>query len=177
MNLNLEDLQRLYGDRFFLVPGDDTYHPFVVPAKGSTPIQSSTTTEEVLRPTGKLIWRPKPRSKVLFIIHQSELKDKVLTDLLKKIVESIEIPFDSAGFGIITGKINAMDFEGMPNPFGVVFDNALMFGDSNPIMVPRNKNIESGTLYFTQRLSKLKGDKELKKALWEQLQEIRQKLV
>ncbi len=213
MDLIFDDLQKLYGDRFFLVPGDAVFssseansEPLpeaqtVTPveaqvetapeaqvettpeAQVATPVErkdsheSPPSSEEVLTPTGKLTWRPKPQSQVLFILHASELGNRELTDLLKKIVASIEIPFDAAGFGVITGEINAADFRDMPNPYGVVFDNGLIFGDTNPTKVPGGQNIEEGTLYFTHRLAELKDDRELKKALWEQLQEIQQKLV
>lgn len=194
MNLIPEDLQRLYGDRFYMVPGDlpgsDENPDDKVEQEGgkvsaaaptATGDQGGTTNESSApqrpSPTGKLIWRPKPTSQVLFILHQAELKEKELTDLLKKIVESIKIPFDAAGFGVLTGEVNESDFQEMPNPYGVVFDHSLKFGNDNPILVEGAPEIDRGTLYFTHKLSELKDDRELKKVLWGHLQEIQKKLV
>ncbi len=188
MELKAEDLQRLYGDWIFVIPGDEaesgvntyqgteTASPLPPAEKAATPSEGASSAHPApeestqLSPTGKLIWRPKPASKVLFILHQSELKQKDLTDLLKKIVESIKIPFEAAGFGVITGDINSADFANMPNPFGVVFDSSIRYGDSNPTQA------NGGDLYFTYKLAELSEDRNKKKELWGQLQEIQAKL-
>ena len=179
MELKSEDLQRLYGDWIFIVPGEGEEQASVseneAPAPKTEPDSptntvSSPPADASPAPTGKLIWRPKEASKVLFILHQSELREKELTDLLKKIVESIKIPFDAAGFGVITGEINAADFANMPNPFGVLFDSDLRFGDGNP------SDVNGGKLYFTHQLAALNENRDLKKELWGQLQEIQQQL-
>ena len=178
MELKSEDLQRLYGDWIFIVPGEGEEKAEVseneAPAQESSPAaepaEAPATASDSHAPTGKLIWRPKEASKVLFILHQSELRQKELTDLLKKIVESIKIPFEAAGFGVITGDINAADFANMPNPFGVLFDSDLRFGEGNPT------EVYGGKLYFTHQLAALNENRDLKKELWGQLQEIQKQL-
>lgn len=174
MELIPEDLQRLYGDRFFIVPGQGAEGNSTAKEKapsnqqGSTSDNSPSSSQE--EPTGKLVWRPKPASKVLFILHASELKNKELTDLLKKIVESIKIPFEAAGFGVLTGDVNSADFQDMPNPFGVLFDSSIRFGDQNPL------DVNGGKLFFTYKLSELMENRDYKKELWEQLQEIQSQI-
>jgi DNA polymerase III psi subunit len=112
-------------------------------------------------------WRPKENSKVLFVLHQSELKNKVLTELLKQIVLSINIPFDSAGFGIIKGPVSELEFQEMPNPNAIVFDPELLPGDKNPMPVV------DGSIFFTERLKDLQHDKNAKRALWDHLKSIK----
>ena len=177
MELKSEDLQRLYGDWIFIVPeegeeqaGDAANEAPAPKTEPDSPTETVSSTGDSPAPTGKLIWRPKEASKVLFILHQSELKQKELTDLLKKIVESIKIPFEAAGFGVITGDINAADFANMPNPFGVLFDSDLRFGEGNPT------EVYGGKLYFTHQLAALNENRDLKKELWGQLQEIQKQL-
>jgi hypothetical protein len=115
-------------------------------------------------------WRPKASSKLLFVAHAAELKDPVLGELLKKIVASIGIPFDAAGFGIIQGAVQPGEFDLMPNPYGVVFDLDLWPGASNPCMVAGHE------LFFAPRLSALAEDKNAKKALWAFLQAVQPKI-
>ena len=177
MELKPEDLERLYGKHFFLVePPMETQKE----ASDETDQVKTSAEKEVSKPNsgspaassaaGKLTWRPKPDSKVLFILHQSELRNKELTDLLKKIVQSIEIPFEKAGFGIVEGIPDLGQFDGMPNPYGVVFDHVLNPTGDNPVQV------EGGDLYFTHRLDELKDNNEYKRALWNHLKHIKQQI-
>lgn len=189
MDLRAEDLQALYGDSFFLVPGDSFFEAHekstsstpstaeVTPTEATstpsetTPVAKEPTPESGNRPSGNLIWKPKPASKVLFVLHTEEFKDKELALLLKRIVESIQIPLDSAGFGVLKGgPINAADFNDMPNTFAVIFDLTMEFGGINPAIFP------TGTVYFAHKLSELQDSRDFKKELWEQLKEIHSQL-
>jgi|GEM_PF-3150820 len=179
MDLRAEDLANLYGDAFYLVPGDSFEAKVDDASSSSDPepahgddSQSSTPeappSTSVEKPSGNLIWRPKPASKVLFVLHADEFKDKELAQLLKKIVESIQIPLDSAGFGVLKGgPINAADFDDMPNPFAVIFDAEMEFAGSNPA------TFSTGTVYFAHKLAE---HRDFKKELWEQLKEIHSQL-
>lgn len=121
-------------------------------------------------PSG-LQWRVKPTSKMLFILHQSEMRDAELTDFLRKIVTAIGIPFETAGFGIIAGEFDLRTFENMPNRYGVVFDGSIwhkphamaQFGDNE--------------VFFTERLAVLQNDKEAKVQLWNYLKNLKDTLV
>ena len=194
--LQAEDVVRLYGDRFYVVSDEDVAVTAEAPAetRATTPevaevgetspekpaekpvektAEKPTEAEEAAKVEEKdpgIIWRPKETSKVLFILHQSELKDKELTDLLKKIVQSIEIPFESAGFGIIVGEVRAEDFQAMPNPMGVIFDQSLNNTNENPA------GIDGKTIWFTHRLAELKDNRDYKLALWESLKVIKKNL-
>lgn len=192
-NIELQqgDLKAIYGSTFFLVPGDELSQPIDVvadstsmtseapqeaPVKGTEEKPLEETVETVntsagLRPTGAIQWRPKPSSRVLFILQQAELKDKELTELLKKIVQSIGIPFDAAGFGIVKGEINQADLEGLPNPFGVVFDKGLGYSEENPVPLKDHKE-----LFFSYKLGELKDNKQYKIELWEHLKKVKEKL-
>lgn len=133
--------------------------------------ESGSEEQEHVPPTGAIHWRPKPDSKVLFVLHQAEIRDTELAGLLKKIVQSIGIPFEAAGFGIIReGKPNRADFLGMPNPYAVVFDDSL---------APEGQlHIESDgkDIFFTANLARLNDDQSAKRTLWEHLKTIKSKL-
>ncbi|MEM1000686.1 MAG: hypothetical protein AAGN35_26770 [Bacteroidota bacterium] len=184
-----EDVARLYGDRIYLV--DDllgavepppreaprTLLTVVRDPESAAPVAPPETPAppEPEKPKEKkasylkpgITWKPKDNSKVLFILHQAELKNKTLTELLKQIVLSIEIPFESAGFGIIKGPVVETEFEEMPNPYGIVFDETLLPGEKNPMPTV------DGSVFFTQRLKDLQHDKTAKRALWNYLKSIK----
>lgn len=189
-----DDVARVYGDRFFLMEGlptlDDaeletpqqqTLLTVVGESEKAAPQKAEQDTveapkeeEKAAKPVRKasydkpgIEWRPKESSKVLFILHQSELKNKVLTELLKQIVLSIGISFDSAGFGIIKGPVSEMEFQEMPNPYGIVFDTTLLPGEKNPMPAP------DGSIFFTQRLKDLQHDKNAKRDLWNYLKSLK----
>jgi hypothetical protein len=113
-------------------------------------------------------WRPKPASRMLFILQQTELKDPILTDFLRKIVEAVGIPFDNAGFGIIQGPVNLREFEQMPNRYGVVFDGDLWM-EPNALT-----NFGDNEVFFTSRLAYLQNDKESKQHLWNYLKNLKE---
>lgn len=114
-------------------------------------------------------WRLKENSRVLFILHKEEMKDKALTALLKKIVASIELPFEAAGFGTITGPYSPPDLAPLPHEYAVVFDDR--FADmQDPLQ------LDGGIVYFSHQLGTLTDNRGYKKALWEKLKQIRSKL-
>ena len=149
------------------------------PAAKASPPAETANKEEAKAPESKskaktasylkpgITWKPKDTSKVLFILHQSELKNKVLTELLKQIVLSIGIPFESAGFGIIKGPVVETEFEEMPNPYGIVFDQELLPGEKNPMPT------FEGSIFFTMKLRDLQHDKGAKRDLWNFLKSIK----
>lgn len=189
-----DDVARIYGDRFFLMEGLPTLDDVETepdqpkqqtlltvvgesekePAAKEAEKVAAETPEKPEKPVRKatydkpgIEWRPKESSKVLFILHHSELKNKVLTELLKQIVLSIGISFDSAGFGIIKGPVSEMEFQEIPNPYGIVFDTTLLPGEKNPMPAP------DGSIFFTQRLKDLQHDKDAKRALWNYLKSLK----
>ncbi len=187
MELQHEDLRALYGEHFYVVPGGAEKETDTGEKPEEKAVEKEEVTEnasapvapqEIAPPTekkqpqseGAITWRPKPTSKVLFILHQEELRNKELTELLKKIVQSIEIPFESAGFGIVKGLPELKQFHGIPNAFGVVFDHVLNPTGDNPV------EVEGGQLYFTHRLAELQDNRDYKRALWEQLKLIKSKI-
>ena len=176
LQLLAEDVPRLYGKQFYITEHAPAQLSPSTPAEALPPKAEplvSPPQKEVSAPPQKapgINWRPKDSSKVLFILHQSELKNKVLTDLLKQIVQAIEIPFPSAGFGIVTGEVQAGEFDNMPNPYGIVFDESLLPSGSNPYPT------SEGEIFFTMRLKDLQHDRNAKRALWEFLKSIKPKL-
>lgn len=118
-----------------------------------------------------LQWRVKPTSKMLFILHQSEMKDTQLTDFLKKIVAAIGLPFETAGFGIINGAFDLRVFESMPNRYGVVFDGSLWHKPHTMAQFGDNE------VFFTDRLAVLQDDTNAKSHLWKYLKELKEALV
>ena len=189
MDLRPEDIQPIYGDTFFIVADDATeegnaevaaVEPEKVEPVKAEPIKEEKSepvavqepaAEPSLSPTGNITWRTKEASQVLFILHQNEIRDKELGELLKKIVASIGIPFEQAGFGIVKGEVNLADFQQLPNPYGVVFDLALRpAGTENPMVV------DAGTLFFCDKLDEMKDNNDMKRELWNYLKGLKEKL-
>lgn len=117
-----------------------------------------------------IVWRVKPTSKVLFIISKAEWSNSTLTDLLKKIVASLEIPFELAGFGLIEGPVQAAEFDQMPQKYGVVFDAHVVPFTDNPEMYNGNE------VFFSHKLDLLKDNKEMKMELWGYLKQLKEKI-
>ncbi len=189
-----ESIFLLYGETFYLVPSaeDDlkprqeqqkvgtspaiaptskpiAEKPVSAPSEIKTPVTSPVETPIPAMKPG-IQWRTKPAAKMMFIMQQVELKDPVLSDLLKKIVEAIGIPFEAAGFGIIDGPVNLAEFESMPNRYGVVFDGDLW---RSPNMATTFGDKE---VFFSMRLAYLQNDAESKRQLWDYLKNLKQLL-
>lgn len=110
-----------------------------------------------------IIWKPKPTSRILFVLREQEIRNKELTEFLRKIVEATKTPLDQAGFGVIKGTPTLSDFQQMPNPYAVVFDH------ETPLFRERMLTLQGNEIFFTQTLAMLQSNPEEKKALWEQL--------
>lgn len=141
----------------------------VTPNEQSAPLSPETVAVPSAQKPG-ITWRTKPASKMLFILQQTEIKDPILAEFLKKIVESIGIPFDSAGFGIINGPVNLREFEGMPNRYGVVFD-ADLWNEPNVATTFGDREV-----FFAPRLAFLQDDADSKRQLWGYLKNLKEML-
>lgn len=176
IQLDIHDVLSLYGPAIYRV-GNEVFEvaepvqpiaaPAVTPvAVEATPITPATTPA----PTSGITWRLKKTApKVLFVIPAEEFNNKELTDLLKKIVESLGIPTDFVSFGSIGGPISLPEFDAMPAPFAVVFDQGLATG-------PNPAQVAAGEVFFTHPLAVLSTDNSLKRVLWEYLKQVQSKL-
>lgn len=183
MNFTPKDLERLYGERIFILPdvlkGEAGYEESVQAAEEETPQETveATSTETPAQESMKqeaeppvIEWKPKDNSKVLFVLRPKEFTDRSLTNLLKKIVEAMKIPFSDAGFGIMREIPSETDWEAMPNQFAIIFDEAANFSRQNPLIY-KDKEI-----HFAPKLAQLNGNREAKKELWDRLQGIMEKI-
>lgn len=175
--LQIDDVVRLYGSTIYRL-GNET--PIITPTSGLVEAENPTLPTPQQEPekpqpekvaaTPGIVWRLKETSKMLFVLHQDEFKDKALTELLKKIVESLKIPFEAAGFGMITGTVNPSEFDTMPKDIAVVFDRDLLGPSSNP------RTVAVGEVYFTHKLALLANDQAYKRELWNYLKQVQSKL-
>lgn len=186
-----DSIALLYGETFYIVPDSSPASELTsVNAVGVNPEASSLpSTQEtdaaphhqepeppnpvVAPPSSQqpgIHWRPKPTSKMLFVLQQTELKDSLLTDFLKKIVASVEVPFEEAGFGIIHGPVHLKEFEQMPHRYAVVFDNDIW---KRPDALA---TLGSNQVFFTKRLAYLQQDADAKRELWAYLKQLKETL-
>ena len=175
MNFGIEDVKRLYGDRFYLMDQTNLLPKNEIsPTSQSQDHQRNESSSDapISNSNSGITWKLKPRSKVIFILHPNEWDNRELTDLLKKIVLSLQIPTDLAGFGLlpISPQLSTKDFEEMPAEFGVVFDNHLNPQSDNPL------NFEGKQIFFTQTLAELTGNNDQKRSLWNFLKTIKAQL-
>lgn len=115
-------------------------------------------------------WKLKPGSKALFVLHEDEFRNKTLTDLLRKIVMSINLPTEMAGFGVIRKGMTEVDFSAFPCSLAVVFDDTL------PGAGAGKRTEGENTVYFTKRLAQLSSSDADKRQLWQNLKEIKSQL-
>ena len=178
-----ESLYLLYGEYFYIHPSD------ALPSSSAPAVEEPTTANPTLAkpianapqtklepvadiPASKpgIIWRPKPTSKVLFVLQLSEFKNPNLTEFLKKIVDSLGLSAEFIGFGQIEGPVDLREFDRMPNPYAVVFDNGVWGGAENPVKLGK------GEVFFAQNLLQLQSDQEGKRILWDHLKQLKEKL-
>ena len=178
-----ESLSLLYGDVFYIFPEDkamasspaksEQVSPLIAapiePIQQAPPAKVTPTMAPTMGKPG-ITWRPKPTSKVLFVLQLSEFKDPSLTDLLKKIVDSLGIAPEFVGFGQIDGTVHLEEFDAMPNPFAIVFDQGVWGGADNPV------HLGKGEVYFSHRLEVLQNDAEMKRHLWAYLKALKEKI-
>jgi len=86
-------------------------------------------------------WMNKPQGKITFFIDKDEMKDKNLTELLKKIVIALKIPTEYVSFASINGHFKPSVFRFMQTSIGLVFGNFLAaepgkHGDKDIYVVP-----------------------------------------
>lgn len=185
-----ESISLLYGETIYIVPGEqDAVKPPVAIAQPVTsPAVSSPTVETPIKSAEPAVekkaaeiaipqlrpgiqWKSKPTAKMMFILQQVEFKDPILVEFLKKIVEALGIPFEAAGFGVISGPVHLSEFEGMPIRYGVVFDGDLWM---SPNMATTFGDKE---VFFSMRLAYLQNDPESKRQLWGYLKNLKDMLV
>ncbi len=184
-----DSLALLYGETFYISPQDllapdpvETVVKAPVPpvavekvpsTKESIPQVPKTKLEPVEEAAPRkrgITWKPKTSSVVLFVLQIAEFKNPELTELLKKIVESLGIPTDMVGFGQIDGPVQLEEFDHMPNPHAVVFDTDIWGGAENPVKLGK------GEVFFTHRLEVLKDNNDLKRQLWVHLKLLKDRI-
>ncbi len=184
--ISADSLKDLYGESFYLLEGEleGEVTASDVPAADASdtavPNQENKTSEKApatAQPVAEtpaadakpgITWRVKPTSKVLFIISAEEWSNKVLLELLKKIVASLGLPFELAGFGLINGPVQASEFEQMPQKYGVVFDADVLPFTNNPSSFAQNE------VFFSHKLNLLQDDKQMKMELWGYLKQLKE---
>ena len=176
IQLDIDDVLNLYGPAIYRVGNEvlvvtEPVQPIAAPATTPVAVEATPiTTAATPEPTSGITWKLKKTTpKVLFVIQAVEFSNKELTDLLKKIVESLGIPTDFVSFGSIGGPISLPEFEAMPAPIAVVFDQGLASA-TNPVQVA------AGEVFFTHPLAVLSTDNSLKRVLWEYLKQVQSKL-
>lgn len=115
MEFTRDDIQRLYGRVFFMLPEAEA------PAR-----------EAVLPPAdpawlsgGPAVnWKMKPQARLALILSQAEFNDRTLTGQLKKWVEAAQVPTDLIGFGVVDSAGLPVDVRKMPVNTGILFFEA-----------------------------------------------------
>jgi hypothetical protein len=178
VRFDIEDVLQLYGSKVYRV-GTETFElelePDAVPHSPVATVTPADLAPEVTSTppplaTKAITWRLKKTApSVLFVLQTTEFGNKQLTDLLKKIVESLGIEAERVSFGAIDGVPSLSEFDDMPAKFAIVFDQTL-FASSNP------QPVAAGEVFFSHPLSVLSTDNDLKRVLWSYLKQIQPKL-
>ena len=92
---HIATVRNLYGNVLYMTPEDPT----------ADQAKPDKVQEEKKEAISAVVWKEKAASRILFIIREDEFRNKELTSLLKKIVASIEIPFEEAGFWCVERKV------------------------------------------------------------------------
>lgn len=175
ITLDIHDVLQLYGPALYRV-GGEVFSPQEMPASPTpeaplveTPATPVTETTQQPDKPG-IVWRLKDTApKILFVLQAAEFKNKELTDLLKKIVESLGIAAELVSFGSITGPFTVAELDAMPAPIAVLFDQTLL-KDTNP------QAVKAGEVFYSHPLAALSVDNALKRILWEYLKQVQPKL-
>lgn len=102
----------------------------------------------------------KPDGRITFFLRESEINRKDLTELLKKIVEAMKIPFTEVNFGKILRPAQQTDFDKMKTPYGVILDLNYFPLD------PGNTRTSAEGYYVVPCLEDMQGDAGEKRKAW-----------
>ena len=143
-------LLRLYDGTFFLLARD---YP------------------ELQRQRGPAVrWKTKPDARLMLMMAPGEMKDTRLTDLLKRIVQALEIPFEYCGFGMVQAPLQAADLAEMPTQRGVLFGRQYYPGAEGLVQE------EDKQLYVVPALYEMIDNKANKKLAWQALETLKNDL-
>jgi DNA polymerase III psi subunit len=174
ITFDIEDVLQLYGPKLYRVGHEEIQVQTPLSPAVELPVETKTTQAPVAQAaeaTPGIAWRLKTTApKILFVLQASEFHNKELTELLKKIVESLKIDTAYVSFGAIAGPISMAELDRMPAAIAVVFDQSLFQGE-NP------QPVAAGEVYFSHSLASLAQDNTLKRSLWDYLKLVQPKLV
>jgi hypothetical protein len=109
----------------------------------------------------------KPDARITFFLREAEFQRKDLTDLLKKIVEAMKIPFPEVSFAKILRPASGADFSMMKTPYGIILD--LNYLPLDPGEEGRDR--ETG-LHVIPCLSDMQESEGVKRKAWQVLKRI-----
>lgn len=155
MEFSQEDIIRLYGKRFFLLPDEvtsssdsepeadaegvaATQPSTAPPAESASPSAPPAAQQEVesyastFQQGAPVEWKMKPHAQLALLLQASEFSDRALTTALKGYIVKAGISTEVVGFGIIPDDCPAFDMQQMPVKVGVVFK---LFEKKMPIPV------------------------------------------
>jgi hypothetical protein len=109
----------------------------------------------------------KPDAGITFFLRETEFQRKDLTDILKKIVEAMQIPFSEVSFGKILRPAKSEDFAQMKTPYGVILDLNYLPLDAGEMESPDMKG-----LHVIPCLVDMQENEGVKRKAWQRLKKL-----
>jgi hypothetical protein len=120
MHFSPADIHRLYGERIFLLPAQET--AAAAPLAASRPEPPLPDPRIALLSAGAAIaWKMKPQARAALVLHAAEFADRSLTALLKDWILAAGLAPEAAGFGVAQEAAGPWDLSSLPVPLGVAW--------------------------------------------------------
>jgi hypothetical protein len=129
MHFSNSDIIRLYGERFFVLPGHSetvehaAAEPVAVPALPVVPVAGKTAPPDVsfLQKGAPVDWKMKPQSQIALILTDTEFSDRSKTDTLKQWLIAAKTDLAHVGFGVISSGEKAWDLTTLPVSAAIIW--------------------------------------------------------
>jgi hypothetical protein len=133
--------------------------PVAITTKGTQPAKDTTRVE----------FKEKPLARLTVFLCEAEYSNRQLTELLKKIIEALELPLQVVAFGKVKAQLLPEDFEAMPTRYGLLFGAEWL---AQPLPSFSNKQV-----FVVNSLQVLSQNVSAKREAWEVMKSFKDDLL
>ncbi|MEM8896985.1 MAG: hypothetical protein AAGC85_02730 [Bacteroidota bacterium] len=155
MDLSKEDVRKLYGEWWYIVPEDTPAQEVEVAAETKTEaevVEEQTPPKPLLDSAifsqgESIVWKLKAEAKIAFVLLENEFTNKNLTASLKSYVLQAGISLSEIGFGIIQQQATQFDLSNVP------VNQVVFFGTFSQADLPSSYTWKDKDLFFANTLT------------------------
>ena len=157
MDLSREDVRKLYGEWWYIVPDDAPVQEVEAVAENKIEVEAEVVEEksppeplldDVIFSQGEsIVWKLKVEAKIAFVLLESEFTNKNLTASLKSYVLQAGSSLSEIGFGIIQQQATQFDLSNVP------VNQVVFFGTFSQSDLPSSYTWKDKDFFFASTLT------------------------